>query len=61
MTHIEENEFTVLFGEFIKDHNMKEDEVKQFQEDIGEIVNNVCTEHLNELEEKTELMYDQID
>lgn len=61
MTHIEEVEFTILFSEFIVDHKMKEDEVKQFQEDIGEIVNNVCTEHLNEMEEKTELMYDQID
>ena len=49
MTHIEENEFTVLFGEFIKDHNMKEDEVKQFQEDIGEIVNNVCEQAIDEL------------
>lgn len=49
MTHIEENEFEVLFGEFINDHNMKEKEIKQFQEDIGEIVNNVCAAMINEV------------
>ena len=51
MTHIEENEFEVLFGEFIKDHNMKEPEIKQFQEDMNEIINNVCVQAIDEVQE----------
>ncbi len=42
----EEFNFYLLFEEFIDDHDMNVDEIKQFQEDIEEIINNVCCEKI---------------
>jgi hypothetical protein len=55
MSHMEETEFEILLGEFIKDHNMTIKEIEQFQEDMEEIINNVCDEKMQELEEIQEL------
>ena len=51
MSHVEETEFEILLGEFITDHKMTIKEIEQFQEDMEEIINNVCVEKIQELEE----------
>lgn len=50
MTKTEELEFEILFGDFIASHKMTVKEIEKFQDDMMEMIEDICNEKIDELE-----------